>query len=59
MKSADLRAWRTRMRYSKAQAARELGIARRSLFTYESGDEELPRYIGLACAALEHGIEPL
>lgn len=62
MTPADLRAWRKRLHMTQAEAAEALGIAKRTYEQYEAGRRaggascDIPRYIGLACAALAMGI---
>lgn len=51
-----LTAWRERMGYSKAEAAREVGCSRNAWAAWEDGKSPVPRYIGLACAALALGM---
>lgn len=54
MKPEELTAWRGRMGYrSKAEAAAALGCSRRTLADYEEGTNAIPRYVALACRALE------
>lgn len=70
MDSTGFRAWRSRLGYTQAQAARELGISARMVKRYEAGvntarrddagepaDVIIPRAIALACAALEAGLK--
>ena len=57
MTAAGLKAWRERLKFSKTQAARELGCSRQSIYEWESGRSPVPRYITLACAALALGIK--
>jgi transcriptional regulator with XRE-family HTH domain len=53
----DLRAWRQRLGWSQDAAAANLGCGRRSLQLWENGTNATPRYIGLACVALYHGLD--
>jgi transcriptional regulator with XRE-family HTH domain len=56
---ATLTAWRTRLGYSKRQAAEVLGCSRDAWSGWESGDQpNIPRYIGLAMAAIALGMTP-
>lgn len=55
---ATLTAWRKRMNYSKRQAADVIGCNRDTWGKMERGDTRIPRYIGLAMAALALGINP-
>jgi transcriptional regulator with XRE-family HTH domain len=50
--------WRERLFLSQREAARKLGCSRGALAGWESGQTEIPRYIGLAMAALALGIDP-
>lgn len=49
-------AWRERMGYSQRDACEELGCSRTALGQWEQGKQPVPRYIGLACAALAMGM---
>lgn len=51
-------AWRTRMGYSQYDAAEVLGCSRNAWRGWESGTKPVPRYIGLAMAALALGMTP-
>lgn len=53
-----LKAWRERMGYSQREASSALGCSRSAWQAWEGGDQEPPRYIGLACAALALGMKP-
>ena len=53
---ATLQAWRERMGYSQRDAATALGCSRGAWANWESGAHDVPRYIGLACAALALGM---
>lgn len=48
--------WRQRMKLNQTKAAEALGVSRRAWGMYERGESEIPRYIGLACAAYALGI---
>lgn len=52
----DFAAWRNRMGYSVEDAAKQLGCAIQSVYNWERGESDMPRYIGLACDALALGI---
>lgn len=52
----SLKIWRDRMGYSKVEAATELGCSRNAWARWEAGTMPVPRYIGLACAALAMGM---
>jgi len=55
----EFRAWRRRMGWTQAEAARQLGISRRHVVSLEQGRHAdgraatIERYTELACAALE------
>jgi transcriptional regulator with XRE-family HTH domain len=53
---ATLEAWRTRMGYSQRDACKALGCSRGAWAGWETGGHPVPRYIGLACAALALGM---
>lgn len=53
---ATLTAWRERMGYTQREAARVLGCSRGAWVGWEQGVHTIPRYIGLACAALALGM---
>jgi DNA-binding XRE family transcriptional regulator len=55
MDGPTLAAWRQRMGYSQRDAAKALGCSRGALAGWEAG-QAIPRYIGLACAALALGM---
>ena len=59
MTPQSLTAWMTRLRLNKSEAASSLGIARTTLDRYLDGSVRIPLYIGLACAAVAHGIPPI
>ncbi|WEE79450.1 hypothetical protein LZ683_08855 [Comamonas testosteroni] len=59
MTANDLRAWQQRLGYTYDSAAAELGMGRRTYADYLKRDGELPRWLALACAALEAGIKPI
>lgn len=51
--SADaIREWRFDLGWSQPEAARQLGMAMRTIRRYELGEWPVPRYIQLACWAL-------
>lgn len=55
---AALIAWRARMGFSQRDACEALGCSRGALGHWEQGTHKVPKYIGLACAALTFGAEP-
>lgn len=59
MTAESFTAWRDRLGFSKADAARELGLSRNTIIKFENGGAEIPRHIALACAAIERRIPPL
>lgn len=56
--AAALTAWRERMGYSQRDACKALGCSRVAWSQWETGAHKVPRYIGLACAALAMGMGP-
>jgi transcriptional regulator with XRE-family HTH domain len=48
--------WRERMGYSQREASEALDCSRAALRHWEQGTNRIPRYIGLACAALALGM---
>lgn len=56
MTAADLRAWQDAMGLTQQQAAEALGVSWATYKRYLVG--EVPRSIGLACAALAAGLQP-
>jgi transcriptional regulator with XRE-family HTH domain len=54
-----LLSWRERMGYSQRDACAALGCSRAAWVKWETGQQApIPRYIGLACAALALGMKP-
>lgn len=53
-----LASWRERMGYSQRDACTALGCSRGAWAGWENGTQEVPRYIGLAIAALALGMKP-
>jgi transcriptional regulator with XRE-family HTH domain len=49
--------WRERMGYSVRDSCNALGCSRNAWARWENGGK-IPRYIGLACAALALGMKP-
>jgi hypothetical protein len=65
MTPESLKAWRQRMRWSGATAAKELGLSVTGYFLYEKGKplagkkpRAIPKTVALACAAITHRIPP-
>ena len=58
LSAATLAAWRERMGFSQRDACEALGCSRGAWSGWETGRQEVPRYIGLACAALALGMTP-
>lgn len=56
MGGALLRAWRRRTGRTQEEAARDLGLSRRMLAYYESGQHAAPVTVLLAARALEKGV---
>lgn len=52
----ELTLWRERMGYSTRRACEALGCSREALARWERGDSRIPRYIELACEAVEKGM---
>jgi transcriptional regulator with XRE-family HTH domain len=59
MTPESLKDWRKRLKLSQVKAAEELGCGRRSLQLWEKGENNIPKYIALACAAVALGVKPL
>lgn len=55
MTGAQFRTWRKRMKISITGAARLLGVSKATISRWDTIDE-LPAYVGLACAAISMGI---
>jgi transcriptional regulator with XRE-family HTH domain len=58
LSGATLRLWRERMGYSQREACEQLGCSRGAWAGWEDGTHVVPRYVGLALAALALGMEP-
>lgn len=56
MRASAFREWRARCGLSLSTAAEELGISRRTVAYYESGEREIPKAIALACEAIHLGM---
>ena len=58
MTADDLRAWQQRHGYTYDTAAAELGMGRRTYADSLKRVGELPRWLMLACLAVDHGLAP-
>ena len=58
MTPGSFTAWRSRLGFSKSEAARRLGLSRNSIIAYENGTAEIPLHVALACAAIALGVQP-
>lgn len=56
MTPSELTAWRKRLDLSKVRAAEAIGCHRNALADWEAGRQPIPKYIALACAAVETGL---
>jgi transcriptional regulator with XRE-family HTH domain len=56
MTARDLKRWRSRLDLSMRKACEALGCSRSAYMRWESGEQGIPKYIGLACSAIELGI---
>lgn len=56
MTPASFIAWRARLSLDKKAAAAALGCTRNFIYSMESGRTKIPRYVALACAAIEAGL---
>ena len=52
MTGKQLRTWRKRMKMAGTEAAAALGVSKRTYIRWEATEDELPRYVGLACSAI-------
>lgn len=74
MTPESLKAWRLRLRPEALHsqpgkprrrhvtikaASEELGIGRHTYERFEAGTAKLPRWLGLACASIAHGLKPM
>ncbi len=59
MTPASFASWRARLGFTKADAARRLGLSRNSVQAYEEGTSPIPLHVALACAAIAHGLPPI
>jgi transcriptional regulator with XRE-family HTH domain len=56
MTARELKRWRKRLELSMRKAAEAIGCSRTAYMRWESGEQDIPKYIGLACSAIELGI---
>ena len=54
MTPASFLAWRQRLGLSVRAASKALGCSRNAIDRWEKGATPIPRYVELACAAIEH-----
>lgn len=54
MTSEDFKTWRLAAKLTQAKAGDALGITKRCIQKYESGELEVPRAIALACEGLDY-----
>jgi DNA-binding XRE family transcriptional regulator len=53
MTARQFKNWRKRMGWTQPRAAEELGRTKRQIIYYETGEQEIPKAIELACKYLE------
>lgn len=58
MTGKHLRAWRKRMKLTVKEAAEQLGVSPATFSRWAATDQVLPRYVGLACAAVSLNLPP-
>jgi len=58
MDSGELLRFRARFRLSRRKCSVALGCSERSLFNWEKGDADIPKYISLACSAYSLDLPP-
>lgn len=59
MTAGDLRAWQARHGYTYNTAAEALGMGRTTFAEYLKREGALPRWLALACAAIDAGLRPI
>lgn len=61
MNATDFQVWMYHHRLSKHAAARVLGLTRVTVYAYLDPErtKPIPRYVALACAAIDAGLEPV
>lgn len=57
MAKDEFKSWRKRLSLTQAEAAKRIGISRRTVQDYEAGKWKVPHYIELACEAIEAKME--
>jgi DNA-binding transcriptional regulator YiaG len=58
MTAAELIKLRERLKWSQAEAARNLGCSARSIVNWEKGTSKIPKNIALAAAAVVMNLPP-
>ena len=59
MTHEDFKNWRKKMGLTQQQAADVLGLSKATIENYDKGRPVvIPRVVALACAAIEHKLEP-
>jgi hypothetical protein len=56
MTPADFRNWKAALGLTARSASAALGIAPNTVTKYSRDGTSIPRYVGLACAAVAHGL---
>lgn len=59
MTPTDLRSFQERQGWNRARLGAELAISQDRLRRFMDGQARIPRHIALACAALDHGLQPV
>lgn len=59
MTASELRAWQARHGYTYNTAAEALGMGRTTFAEYLKREGQLPRWLALACAAIDAGLHPI
>ena len=57
MTAEQFKMWRERLGLSLTGAAERLGVSRRAVQFYQSGERPISKTVALACAALEAGLD--
>ena len=58
MTPAMVKEWRQELGLSLTQAAHILGLSRRMVAYYESGEKKIPKYVALACKGASMEMQP-